>query len=357
MQTWSPSMASPEVVFNENMETLAFIAVFGKNHATTTGLTWGYYGGRWNNISIAAGTLTLYDDTTNYIVVNRSTGAVSVSNYDFDWEDGTNYARAYTVETLDGQVVTDGIEDYRFGADGITGGSGGGGGTGGSESVKVVTTQTYTVLAGDAYKLLVFTNEDGPLTVTIPTAGVDFPDGWWVDVSNMGDDILTLEMETDSPASFIDGSSNFDFDVSQGCRVVSDGTDYWTQRGIKATPPENPTETFILVCSDELTPLTTGVKYRMRMPMDFTLYGIQGSLTTAQGSGSIFTVDILKNGASILTPLLTIDNTEMSNADAATSLDFLDNLVIYDDEIAVQITQIGTPGATGLKIYLIGART
>lgn len=47
MQQLSASQASPEVTINEAFETLGWAEVYGKNHPTTTGLIWGYYGGRW----------------------------------------------------------------------------------------------------------------------------------------------------------------------------------------------------------------------------------------------------------------------------------------------------------------------
>jgi len=56
-----------------------------------------------------------------------------------------------------------------------------------------------------------------------------------------------------------------------------------------------------LACSDETTALTTGVgKITFRMPYAFTLTGVRASLTTAQASGNIFTVDINEGGVSIL---------------------------------------------------------
>ena len=58
MQQLSASQANPEVIINENFEALDHVGVFGKAHATSTGLTWGYNGGRWGGISITAGTVT-----------------------------------------------------------------------------------------------------------------------------------------------------------------------------------------------------------------------------------------------------------------------------------------------------------
>lgn len=61
-----------------------------------------------------------------------------------------------------------------------------------------------------------------------------------------------------------------------------------------------------VACSDETTPLTTGTsKVTFRAPTTITLTGVRASLTTAQTSGSTFTVDINVAGSSILSPLTT----------------------------------------------------
>ena len=51
-------------------------------------------------------------------------------------------------------------------------------------------------------------------------------------------------------------------------------------------------QSFIVACSDEATALTASTaKVTFRMPWAFRLYTLTASLTTAQTSGSIFTVD------------------------------------------------------------------
>lgn len=113
--------ANPEVQVNENFETLYHAAVYGKRQPVTTGLTWGYYGGRWSGLSVSDGTVTLTDDATNYIVVNRTTGAVSVSTSATNWNDTAGYARVYKMTTADGFVVDNSVEDHRSGAGGVHG--------------------------------------------------------------------------------------------------------------------------------------------------------------------------------------------------------------------------------------------
>jgi len=113
MQQLSASQANPEVIINENFEALDHVGVFGKAHATSTGLTWGYNGGRWGGISITAGTVTLTNATTNYVVMLRSSGAVSVSTATTNWNSTALYARLYQLTTA-GSVVT-ATADHRAG--------------------------------------------------------------------------------------------------------------------------------------------------------------------------------------------------------------------------------------------------
>lgn len=117
-------------------------------------------------------------------------------------------------------------------------------------------------------------------------------------------------------------------------------------------------EAIVVACSDETTLLTAGVnKVKFRMPYAFTLTGVRASLTTAQAAGSIFTVDINENNVSVLSTKLTIDNNELTSTTAATAAVISDSSLADDAEISVDIDQIGTAAATGLKVYLIGRKT
>lgn len=131
-------------------------------------------------------------------------------------------------------------------------------------------------------------------------------------------------------------------------------TKFLREDGSWAVPPES----LIIAVSDETTALTVGTgKVTFRMPYAFTLTAVRASLTTAQASGSIFTVDINENGASILSTKLTIDNTEKTSATAATAPVLSDTSLADDAEITIDIDQIGNGSAAGLKVYLIGTRT
>ena len=110
-----------------------------------------------------------------------------------------------------------------------------------------------------------------------------------------------------------------------------------------------------IACSDETTALTTGTaKVTFRMPYAFTLTAVRASLTTAQTSGSILTVDINEGGSTILSTKLTIDNTEKTSTTAATAPVISDANLADDAEITIDIDQIGDGTAKGLKVALIG---
>lgn len=111
----------------------------------------------------------------------------------------------------------------------------------------------------------------------------------------------------------------------------------------------------VVAASDETTALTAGnAKITFRMPRAVTLTAVRASLTTAQASGNIFTVDINESGTSILSTKLTIDNTEKTSTTAATPPVISDTALADDAEITIDIDQIGNGTATGLKVALIG---
>jgi hypothetical protein len=116
---------------NENFLELDWSTVYGKDPATTSGLTWGYHGtpsdgaqeGRWGGFEVAAGTFTLTDDAVNYIVAKRSDGVTTASTSTTNWDNTTDYARVYKVTTADGLVTA--IEDHRAGPNGVLSGNNG----------------------------------------------------------------------------------------------------------------------------------------------------------------------------------------------------------------------------------------
>jgi hypothetical protein len=113
----------------------------------------------------------------------------------------------------------------------------------------------------------------------------------------------------------------------------------------------------VISASDETTALTTGTaKVTFRMPYAMTVTAVRASLTTAQTSGNILTVDINEGGNSILSTKLTIENTEKTSTTATTPAVISDGALADDAEITIDIDQIGDGTATGLKVTLIGTR-
>jgi hypothetical protein len=81
-------------------------------------------------------------------------------------------------------------------------------------------------------------------------------------------------------------------------------------------------------------------------------------LTTAQASrASLLTVDVNQNGTSILSTKLTFDNSEKTTVLAFAQPVISTPTLTDDAEITIDIDQIGTSGAAGLKLTLIGTRS
>jgi hypothetical protein len=113
----------------------------------------------------------------------------------------------------------------------------------------------------------------------------------------------------------------------------------------------------MVAASDENTAITAGTaKVTFRMPHAMTVTGVRASLTNAQASGSLLTIDINDSGTSILGTKLTIDNTETTSVTAATAATITDSSLNDDAVITIDIDAIGTSGATGLKVTLLGTR-
>lgn len=103
--------------------------------------------------------------------------------------------------------------------------------------------------------------------------------------------------------------------------------------------------------------ITAGTaKTTFRMPYAMTVTAVRASLTTAQTSGNIFTVDINDGGTSILSTKLTIDNGEKTSTTAATPAVISDTALADDAEITIDVDQIGDGTAVELLVTIIGTR-
>jgi hypothetical protein len=135
LDTISASQASKEVTANNLSDALSPSVLFGRRATTTTGLTWGFYGGKFRRedgtiASIANGTITLTNNATNYLYANGDGVVTKVTSAPSGWpgplafgspaEDGI---ALYQIVTSGGAVTS--YTDYRTTDYGRSGGSGG----------------------------------------------------------------------------------------------------------------------------------------------------------------------------------------------------------------------------------------
>lgn len=240
------SQLSKEVTANAALNAASQAMTYAQRASTTSGLTWGFYGGNvvksdGTMVQVANGTVTLTASTTNYVVAAKATGVVSFSTTTTNWDNQTDYWRLYSVVT-------------------------------------------------------------GASTATSHTDSRE---------------MAKFQGGADAAASAV--------------------------------------QSIIVACGDETTATTTGTgKVTFRMPYGFTLSSVKASLTTAQTSGSILTVDINEGGATILSTKITIDNGEKTSATAAAAPVISDTALADDAEITIDVDQVGDGTAAGLKVYLIG---
>ena len=122
MQTLTTSQANAQVAVNENFTGLLHQECYAYKPTTSSGMTWGFWGGRWSGFAVTSATLTLTASNTNHIVVLRSSGATSTSTASTNWDNTALYARVYKVTT--NTTVPTTIEDHRVGVHGVLGVSG-----------------------------------------------------------------------------------------------------------------------------------------------------------------------------------------------------------------------------------------
>ncbi len=82
LDTIATNQSSKEVTANALFDAGSVATLWGRRGSTCTGLTWGYYGG-WFNGQINNGTVSLTASSTNYLMADAATGAVSVNTTGF----------------------------------------------------------------------------------------------------------------------------------------------------------------------------------------------------------------------------------------------------------------------------------
>lgn len=141
-----------------------------------------------------------------------------------------------------------------------------------------------------------------------------------------------------------------------GVNLASEQIKEGDKLSIRYTQPVQPIRTPIFL-SGALTAdhggVEVGDRITFRAPAAFEFTRVKASLTEAQTSGTILTMDVKVNGASRLSTKLTIDNNEKTSFSANTPAVISSSDIADDDEIIIEVTQVGV-GAKGLKVYLQG---
>lgn len=162
LDTISSSMAQKEPVANALFDAGSPATLYGRRAQTTTGLTWGYYGGVASLLGglsqIANGTIALTASATNYIEADLTTGAVSKNTT--GWTEGK--IRLY--EIIVGASTVTSYEDWR--TSGMGSGSGGGSGRR-VQSIAYASTVTLDCALYDVFEIGTLT---GDITVNFTGA-------------------------------------------------------------------------------------------------------------------------------------------------------------------------------------------
>lgn len=93
---------SQDLQANALYDAVSQAALYGRRSSTSSGTTWGFYGGNvtksdGTQTTITNGSLSLTPSATNYIVAQKSDGVVSFSTSTTNWNDTPNYWRLYSV--------------------------------------------------------------------------------------------------------------------------------------------------------------------------------------------------------------------------------------------------------------------
>lgn len=192
LATLTAQTANNETRVNELVDALSPASVYGRDASTTTGLTWGYYGGRYGGTSVANGTVALTGSATNYVVALRSTGAVSVSTTTTNWLNTPAYARLYSI--VAGSATVTSYQDHRAGPYGS-------GEARPRERAINSQSAAYAIVAGDADTTILHPAADTTArTFTIPANGsVPYPTGTVLKIVNQNAaGVVTIAITTDT---------------------------------------------------------------------------------------------------------------------------------------------------------------
>lgn len=182
----------------------------------------------------------------------------------------------------------------------------------------------------------------GPVDVIYPdllSLGIDATPRF--ELQNSTDQTLTIKGTGGIGVAVLSGESRL---------VRWDGADI-----VAVTGGSSGVQTLVLqvACSDLTSDLATGTSNGyVRAPRSFSITDVRASLLQASSSGAV-TIDINRNGSTILSTKLTIDQGEKTSETATTPAVVSNASVSDDDELTFDIDGSGT-GARGLIVTVIG---
>lgn len=408
---WLLGDEAPWEKVNRNFRATGQVRTFAEREVAHASLAIGYGGGPFDANTVADGTVTgLTDNTTNYVVVHRTTRAVTSATATTNWNNTTTYGRMARAVFAAG-VLT--YHDERFSVGGIFDHGAAAAGDAltanslaqfaattsaelrgvlsdetGTGSAVFATSPTLVTPALGTPSALVLTNATGlpvagggtgvaTLTAYAPVFGGTTGSGavqsgtvgtaTHVLTSNGPGALPTFQAPAASGSVATDaiwdvaGDLVYGAGSNTGARLAIGTARQSLRVNSGATAPEwvSDTQCIAVACSDETTALTTGTaKVTFRMPYAFTLTDVRASVTTAPTGGTLLTVDVNEGGTTILSTKLTFDASEKTTTTAATPRVISDATLADDAEMTIDIDAVGsTIAGAGLKVYLIGYRT
>lgn len=238
---------------------------------------------------------------------------------------------------------------------------------------RIVSVTDNTTLAGDMHNTLILANSATPITLTMRanTGGsADWKDGQFFSVLQVGAGAVTLAIEGGGgqltvPPGFQAKTRGQGCIISGTC--IAPDADSWVAAGdllrVSAAPD---LQSFQLIDRSVLigANITSGTsKDSLVLPYGLVLDtvangGIYATLSVAQAAGAVLTVDVNRNGTSIFSTRLTFDNNERSTLTAAAPPVLVPGgeILAKGDEITIDVDQVGTALAKGLRVYLVGQR-
>ncbi len=326
--------------------------VYGRRSSTCSGLTWGYYGGRWGGFSVANGTQLLTDSTTTYMVAAVADGVVSFSTSTTNWNNDTDYVRCYKLTAASG-VVT--YEDHRAGPGGVFGSGGSTSGTFTGGTLTDALNEAPITTLSSASTTNIGAEDVNTITIsgtTTITAFDTIASGAVRRLVFSGVMILTHN----GTSLILPTAANITTAAGDVATFVSLGSGNWRCVGYQRADgkPLRVPFVFKVAISDETTDITTGTaKLTFRWPYaNSTIAAVRAELNTASSSGNP-AFDVNEGGASIFSTTLTIDASEKTSTTAATPAVISDSSIADDAEVTVDIDTAGT-GAKGAKITFLG---